>query len=118
MEVPVMKVGVGKIRSSLEGWNMPTLFPDVLPGVSWLMLSPPSLLGEMLSSTGSIHGHQGGTQDAHCTSGGCLRALICQYLVSPRPFPICFCKFPGPSCHLGQREDPPFLSGIHIRAGR
>lgn len=43
--------------SFLKGWNVPTLFPDALPGVSWLVvLSPPNLLGEiLLSSTGNIH---------------------------------------------------------------
>lgn len=30
----------------LEGRDVPSLFPDALPGVSWLMLSPPNLLGK------------------------------------------------------------------------
>lgn len=47
MGVPVMRVGVGEIMNFLEGWwDMPTLFPDALPGVSWLVLSPPNLLGQ------------------------------------------------------------------------
>lgn len=42
------------------------------------------------------------------------------YLVSSRPFPIGFgfCKFSVPSCYPGQREGFPFLSGIHVSAGR